>query len=224
MRTPAASLPPFEVAIARRRATLARLKYVGVHSQTHRAPRLAPLETRFGKDAIEPFALRRVLHVLRTRDHHCTHRRADPVTSHDARRVAQIFEPRICTRADERAIDFYLLDVGSGFQRLVFEAAFRRLSIRSTACFRRIGNVTSDRHDHARTRSPRHERFESRCINLNRAIENSIRVALKSLPITYGFIPLSRREPSTLEIRKRGFVRSDHPSARRLRCSCCTTS
>src|SRR5262249_47543362 len=80
MRAAATSLAPFEVSITRRRTTLARLKYVGVHTQTHRASRFAPLETRLVENAIEPFAFRGLLHVLRTRHNHRTHRRIDPVT------------------------------------------------------------------------------------------------------------------------------------------------
>src|SRR6476646_4299979 len=47
MRAAAASLAALEVAITRRSTTLARLEDVGVHSQAHRAARLAPFKTRF---------------------------------------------------------------------------------------------------------------------------------------------------------------------------------
>src|SRR5689334_24025005 len=98
MRAAAAPLATFKVSVTRRRATFARLKYVGVHAQTHRAPRFAPLETSFVKNAIESLTFRGLLHVLRTRHHHRTHRRIDPVTFHHARRRTQVFEARIRTR------------------------------------------------------------------------------------------------------------------------------
>src|SRR5688500_7417917 len=68
MRASAASLAAFEIAIARRGTTLARLEYVGVHSQTHGATCFTPLETSFTEDAIETFAFRAALHFLRTRN------------------------------------------------------------------------------------------------------------------------------------------------------------
>src|SRR5258705_5165716 len=53
VRAPAASLPPFEISIARRGAPLARLQNIGIHTQAHRASRLAPLEARFLEDPMQ---------------------------------------------------------------------------------------------------------------------------------------------------------------------------
>src|SRR6185295_6262662 len=85
VRASASALTALEVAIAGRRATLARLQDVGIHSQTHRASRFAPLKSRFMKNLIEALAFRRALHLLRTRDDHRAHRRVDPVTLHHPR-------------------------------------------------------------------------------------------------------------------------------------------
>src|SRR5215213_3745991 len=60
----ATTLPSFEVPVTRRRATLARLQCVGIHSQTHRAPGFTPFESCFVKDAIESFSLGCLLHIL----------------------------------------------------------------------------------------------------------------------------------------------------------------
>src|SRR6185369_7800820 len=73
VRAPAASLPPFKVSIARRRAPFTRLQDIRVHPQTHRAPCLAPFETRLVENAIETLALRRLLHLLRTGHNQRTH-------------------------------------------------------------------------------------------------------------------------------------------------------
>src|SRR5690242_17937007 len=100
MRAAAAPLASFEVAITRRRTTLARLQDVRIHSEAHRTTRLAPLKSRFAKDAIESFAFRRALHLLRARHHHRIHRRTDTITLHHARRRPQIFQPRVGTRTD----------------------------------------------------------------------------------------------------------------------------
>src|SRR5687767_15490983 len=66
VRAPAASLPAFEVAIARRGAALAFAEDVVVHAEAHRAARLAPFEAGLGKHAIEAFALRLRLDLLRS--------------------------------------------------------------------------------------------------------------------------------------------------------------
>src|SRR5256885_11707748 len=64
MRAAATPLAPFEVAIARRCATLARLQNVGIHSQAHRAASFTPFKTCRAEDAIQTFALRCSLHFL----------------------------------------------------------------------------------------------------------------------------------------------------------------
>src|ERR1700738_4824051 len=70
MRASSGALSSLEVAVGRRRATLARLEPVVVHRQTHRAAGFAPLEARGGEDAIESFALSLRLHRPRARHHH----------------------------------------------------------------------------------------------------------------------------------------------------------
>ena len=102
-----------------------------------------------------------------------------------------------------------VLDVCPWLERHVLECA---LSCR----IRRIGNITRHRHDHSRTRAPRHKRFELRSIDLHHAIEHSIVVTLERLPVTQRLFPslTIRRKPATLEIRKRGLIRRDHPGAR----------
>src|SRR6185503_2017682 len=57
VRAPAVALAAFEVAVGRRRAAFARLEAVVVHREAHRAARLAPLESRVAKHAIEAFGL-----------------------------------------------------------------------------------------------------------------------------------------------------------------------
>src|ERR1044072_9308929 len=86
MRAPAATLSSFKVSIARRCTAFTGFENIGVHPETHRASGLAPFKTSFVENAIETFALRGLLHVLRTRHNHRTHRRVDTVTFHDARR------------------------------------------------------------------------------------------------------------------------------------------
>src|SRR5215472_8167263 len=104
MRAAARALATFEVAVARRRATLARLEPVGVHRQAHRTSRFAPLEAGALEDLIEPFALGLLLHEPGSGDDHreldvARDGRAEP--THDRRRLAQVLDARVRTRADE---------------------------------------------------------------------------------------------------------------------------
>src|SRR5579883_2468087 len=67
VRTSAAPLAAFEVAVAGRSAAFAGLQRIGIHAQAHRASSLAPVETGGAEDAIEPFSLGGQLHFLRAR-------------------------------------------------------------------------------------------------------------------------------------------------------------
>src|SRR5207237_10065261 len=55
VRAPALALSALEVSVARRGAALAGRERVRVHPQTHRAARLAPLETCLAEDCIKSF-------------------------------------------------------------------------------------------------------------------------------------------------------------------------
>src|SRR5450432_2935350 len=67
MGAAARALPPLEVAIGGRRATLAGFEPIVVHRETHRASGLAPFETRGREHAIEAFALSLRLDQARAR-------------------------------------------------------------------------------------------------------------------------------------------------------------
>src|SRR5262245_53084430 len=54
MRASAPALAPLEVAVRGRGAALTRLEDVRVHAQTHRAARLAPVETGLLEDPVQP--------------------------------------------------------------------------------------------------------------------------------------------------------------------------
>src|SRR5712691_10310675 len=53
MSPSARPLPALEIAVGGRGTALARLEAVGVHGETHRAPRLAPLEPGVPEDAVQ---------------------------------------------------------------------------------------------------------------------------------------------------------------------------
>src|SRR6185437_11836785 len=62
MRAALVALPAFEVAVRGRGATLARRKLVWVHGETHRAARLAPVESGGLENLVESFGFRLLFH------------------------------------------------------------------------------------------------------------------------------------------------------------------
>src|SRR6267143_653797 len=64
------SLTALEIAVRGRSAALFRRQLVGVHRQTHRAARLAPLEAGLDEDLVEALGFRLFLHDARARHDH----------------------------------------------------------------------------------------------------------------------------------------------------------
>src|SRR5438876_6365155 len=57
MRTPAAALPSFKIAVAGRRATLGGAQNIGIHSEAHRAAGFTPLEAGILENLVQAFLL-----------------------------------------------------------------------------------------------------------------------------------------------------------------------
>src|SRR6185437_2647887 len=104
----AAALPAFEIAVRRRRAPFARIYEFAVRAIAHRTSGVAPFEPRFDENPIEPFGLRLPFDRTGSRRDHAGHGRA-PSLEH-RRRGAQVLDARVGARADEDAIDGYLLE------------------------------------------------------------------------------------------------------------------
>src|SRR5262252_4831487 len=101
MRPATASLPPFKIPIARRRAALPRLKDVRVHSQAHGASRLPPLEPRVAEYAVQPLLFRSSLNGLRTWDHHGPHPGIYAMPLGHAGGRPQVFKAGVRARSDK---------------------------------------------------------------------------------------------------------------------------
>ena len=114
VRPPSAPLPPFKIPVAGRSAPLPRLQNVGIHPQTHRASRFAPLESRIQENPVQPFLLRRPLHRLRSRHHHRAHLRAHMMSPRHPRRRPQILNPRIRARSDKHSVNADVLNPPPG--------------------------------------------------------------------------------------------------------------
>lgn len=77
MCAPSGSLASFEIAVAGRGASFARLQDVGIHGQAHAAPRFPPLEAGFTEHAIEPFLLGLLFDEARAGNDHGPNRGGD---------------------------------------------------------------------------------------------------------------------------------------------------
>src|SRR2546423_873264 len=89
------ALPALEIAVRRGSATLAGRELVRVHRETHRASRLAPVESRRLEDLVEPFGLGLLLHETGARHDHGANIRADVLALRNLRNLAQVLDPAV---------------------------------------------------------------------------------------------------------------------------------
>src|SRR5690242_2061690 len=95
VRTSLVTLPALEVAVRGRGAALARRELVGVHRQTHRAARLAPVEAGGLEYLVEAFGLGLRLHEAGARHDHGVDIGVDRLAADHARDRAQVLDARI---------------------------------------------------------------------------------------------------------------------------------
>ena len=86
----------------------------GFIAEAHRAAGVAPLEAGVDEDAVEPFALRGARDRLRPGHDQRLHVRRDVVAANDARGFAQVREPAVGARTDERDVDPRAVDAAAG--------------------------------------------------------------------------------------------------------------
>src|ERR1700692_3803982 len=82
------TLAALEIAVRGRGAALFGVELVGIHRQTHRAARLAPVESGLDEDLVEAFGFRLFLHESRARDDHRIDMSVDRLALGDLRRGA----------------------------------------------------------------------------------------------------------------------------------------
>ena len=99
------ALPALEIAVRRRRADLAAVEAIGVHRQAHRAAGVAPFEAGVAKRLVQPLAFGRGPNRLRSRHDQRPHVRRDAMADHHLRGLAQVGQPRVRARPDERDVD-----------------------------------------------------------------------------------------------------------------------
>ena len=95
MRSPAAALAAFEIAVGRRGAALPWLELVGIHAEAHRAAGLAPFEPCRPENFIEAFGFGLHLHESGTRYNHCAQTGVNFAPADDARDRAKILDATV---------------------------------------------------------------------------------------------------------------------------------
>ena len=129
VRPASSALTALEISIRGRRAALARLQDIGVHSQAHAAPGFAPLEAGLLEDNVKSFSFGLPLDALRARHHHGSDGRRHLASVNHARRLAQVLNSAVCAGADEHPVERNLLDRRAGRSSPCIQApGSRRLS------------------------------------------------------------------------------------------------
>src|ERR1700722_2691151 len=202
MRPPPAPLPPFKITITRRSAALPRLQNIRIHSQAHRASRLAPLEPRILKNPMKAFLFRGPLHALRSRYHHGSNVRVDMMPSRPPRRRSQIFKPRIRARPNEHPINPNIFNSPSRLQSHILQSKFRSPPVRLLQSFN-LTHASCHRRHHPRIRSPRHKGTKLRPVNLYYFVERRPIIGRQTPPAGDGLLPFHtpRSESLSLHIR-----------------------
>ena len=147
MRSSAATLAALEIAIAGRCAPLASRQDIVVHRKTHRATGVAPFKTRILKYRGKAFLFGLAFDLHRTRDDHRADILIDFVSTRHFCGLAKVFDPRICTRANKRAVDGDPVKLRRRFEAHIFH----RKLVRSTLAIGPGGRIRNslryfDRH------------------------------------------------------------------------------
>ena len=173
VRAAAAALAAFEVAVAGRGAPLARAaarrrSCPGTSSSRARAIRSRPP----AGSSCRPFGFGGALDRLRSGHDQRAHRRRHVVAAGDARRLAQVLDPRVRARADEDAVDRNRVDRRAR-RRAPCRPAPARWLARALRRGRAAGSGTraGDRRDHVGARAPGDERRHGRGVDVHLAVE-----------------------------------------------------
>src|ERR1700687_3030206 len=215
MRATAGALPALEVAVRRRRASLAGSEDVRVHAQAHRAPGVAPLEARVAEDAIEALALGLRLHEHRAGHDECAYAGPHLAATHDAAGDRRVLEARVRARAEEHGVDLDVADRRPGTEIHVTQGAPGRLALGRLEGVG-VRHVAVDRHGLRWVRAPRHVGPQLRCVDPHLAVEARALVGGKRAPRIARALPFLAlgRVLALLDVREWRLVGCDHAGAR----------
>src|SRR5215468_10674177 len=170
----ALTLAPLEITVGGGGDALALAGRVAIHSHTHGATRIAPLEPCRREDLVQPLGLRGLLDESRTGHDPCLDHRAPPLC--DGGRRAQILEAAVGARADEDAVD---LDLGQRHARAeahVVHGAPHGLTSRRVRLARGIGHAPRNGQRVLGAGAPRHGGQDVGAVERDFLVERGVRI------------------------------------------------
>src|SRR5439155_24763891 len=178
-----------EVAVAGRGAHLATLELVVVHAEAHRAAGFAPLKAGLLEDLVQALGLGGLGHLLGAGHDQRAYVLGDLALLRDLGGDAQIRQPAVGARADERDIDASALDRLARLEAHVRERLAIGRALRLRRGIRRR-NPLRHAHRHFRVDAPRDDRLDARAIDPGDVVERCTRLCGYALPIRGGPIEL----------------------------------
>src|SRR4051812_2153001 len=209
MRPSTLALPPLEVAVRGRGATLAGLQNIGVHAEAHRAACVSPLEASFRKDLIELLLLGLLLDAHRAGDNE----RADTflylVSLQNGGGGPEVFDAGIGARAEEDGVYLDLPYRGTRLERHVLQGSLVALVLG-------LGNVAVKSYGLRRRGAPGDVRHEVLGLYYHFLVELRALVCGERAPLLDGPGPVLtlRGELSSPEVLEGRLVRGDEARSR----------
>ena len=143
MGSTAATLAAFEVAVAGRRAALARSELVGIHGEAHRAAGLAPVEAGLDEDLVEAFRIGLLLDESGARHDERAHAVCDLVALGDGGRRPKVFDAAVGAAADEDRVDGDVAHRRARCETHVFECSGAGIGLAGIVVVAGVGTVLS---------------------------------------------------------------------------------
>src|SRR6185312_12117136 len=189
MRAALVALPAFEVAVRGRGATLARRKLVWVHGETHRAARLAPVESGGLENLVESFGFRLLFHQAGAGNDHRVDVAVDLFVFGDTRDLAQIFDAPVGAGTDEYTIELDIRDLLAAAQTHVAERTLGRDALVLIGDFGQHRHAAGDGYNLLGAGAPTDDRRKLRRVEPDLTVEMRGIVGTQRFPIPHRIVP-----------------------------------
>lgn len=211
------TLATLEVTVGGGSATLLRGENIGVHTQTHRATSLTPLEASIGENLVQALSLSLLLDQTRTgNDHGAQNVRSNLLAVDNLGSSAKILNAGVCARSDE---DLVHRDLLHGSPRGETHVLKSTLASELAALVLKVigaGNNSVDRDDILGGSAPGDGRNNILAIEVDLSVELGTGVGLQGRPVVDGLVPLGAAvlgsQRTALEILEGDLIGRDHTS------------
>lgn len=213
------SLTAFEVAVGGTGAAFLRGENVRVHTQTHGASRLSPLETSICENLVETLGFRLLLNETGSGDNHCAlDVGGNLFASNHPGRCPQVFNTSVGARTNKNFVQLNILHGRAGHKTHVLQSTragrFTALILKVT----RTGDDSRDRNDVLRRGTPGDSRDDILAIDQDGLVVGSTLVGTQVGPVVDGLLPQGTvilwGQGATLEVFKSDLVGCDHACTR----------